>query len=28
MFDFNELNDLLGTEKMLEIGEKYKDGGD
>ena len=27
MFDFDELNDLLGTEKMLEMGEKYKDGG-
>ena len=28
MFDFNELNELLGTEEMLEIGNRYTDGGD
>jgi 2-methylisocitrate lyase-like PEP mutase family enzyme len=28
MFDFDELNDLLGTERMLEIGQKYADGGE
>ncbi|MBT3990049.1 MAG: carboxyvinyl-carboxyphosphonate phosphorylmutase [Rhodospirillaceae bacterium] len=28
MFDFDALNDLLGTAQMLEIGDKYKDGGD
>ena len=27
MFDFNELNSLLGTDKMLELGEKYDGGG-
>ncbi|MBT5428800.1 MAG: carboxyvinyl-carboxyphosphonate phosphorylmutase [Rhodospirillaceae bacterium] len=27
MFDFNELNVLLGTDKMLELGEKYDGGG-
>jgi len=27
MFDFNELNALLGTDKMLELGEKYDGGG-
>ncbi len=27
MFDFDELNDLLGTDKMLAMGEKYADGG-
>jgi 2-methylisocitrate lyase-like PEP mutase family enzyme len=27
MFDFDKLNDLLGTDNMLEMGEKYKDGG-
>jgi len=27
MFDFDELNELLGTEKTMKIGEKYKDGG-
>ena len=24
----NELNELLGTEEMLEIGNRYTDGGD
>ena len=28
MFDFDELNDLLGTERMLEMGQKYADGGE
>ena len=28
MFDFDELNDLLGTERMLEFGQKYADGGE
>jgi 2-methylisocitrate lyase-like PEP mutase family enzyme len=27
MFDFSELNDLLGTEKMLKAGSRYSDGG-
>ena len=27
MFDFNELNALLGTDKMLELGEEYDGGG-
>ena len=28
MFNFDELNDLLGTERMLEMGQKYADGGE
>ena len=28
MFDFVELNELLGTDSMLEAGKKYGDGGD
>ena len=28
MFDFVELNELLGTDSMLEAGKKYEDGGD
>jgi 2-methylisocitrate lyase-like PEP mutase family enzyme len=27
MFDFSELNELLGTEEMLEMGNRYTDGG-
>lgn len=27
MFDFAELNELLGTEEMLEMGNRYTDGG-
>ena len=28
MFDFNELNVLLGTDNMLELGKKYEGGGE
>ena len=27
MFDFDELNQLLGTEEMLEAASRYADGG-
>ena len=26
MFDFDELNELLGTDKMLELGNRYAGG--
>jgi len=28
MFNFEELNDILGTKELLETGTRYKDGGD
>ncbi len=28
MFDFTKLNELLGTDKILEAGNQYSDGGD